>query len=54
MKIFKKYSQYFQNIRHPHRRFAPIILLPLFLAIVTGTVYQIVDLEIKIISSNRS
>jgi hypothetical protein len=53
MKFFKKYNQYFQDTRYVHRRFTLIILLPLLLATITGTVCQIVGLEIKIMSSNR-
>jgi hypothetical protein len=44
MTASKKRSQYFQDIRHLHRTLAPIMLLPLLLTLVTGTLYQIVDL----------
>lgn len=44
MTTSKKRSQYFQDIRHLHRALAPIMLLPLLLTVITGTVYQIVDL----------
>lgn len=43
----KKRNQYFQNIRHLHRALAPIMLLPLLLTAITGTIYQIVDLVSK-------
>lgn len=43
----KKRSQYFQDIRHLHRTLAPIMLLPLLLTVITGTIYQIVDLAGK-------
>lgn len=43
----KKRGQYFQDIRHLHRTLAPIMLLPLLLTVITGTVYQIVDLAGK-------
>lgn len=36
-----------QDIRHLHRTLAPIMLLPLLLTAITGTVYQIVDLAGK-------
>jgi hypothetical protein len=38
------HCHYFQDIRHIHRLLAPIIVLPLLLTILTGTVYQVVDL----------
>ena len=38
------HSHYFQNISHLHHILAPIMLLPLLLTTITGTVYQIVDL----------
>ena len=38
------HSHYFQDIRHLHRILAPIMLLPLLLTTITGTVYQVVDL----------
>jgi uncharacterized iron-regulated membrane protein len=44
MSTSKKRSQYFQDIRHLHRTLAPIMLLPLLLTAITGTIYQIVDL----------
>ncbi len=40
----KKRTHYFQDIRHVHRTLAPIMLLPLLLTVITGTIYQIVDL----------
>ncbi len=43
----KKRNQYFQDIRHLHRTLAPIVLLPLLLTVITGVVYQIVDLAGK-------
>ncbi|HEY9642747.1 MAG TPA: PepSY domain-containing protein [Coleofasciculaceae cyanobacterium] len=43
----KKRSQYFQDIRHLHRILAPIMVLPLLLTVITGTVYQMVDLAGK-------
>lgn len=43
----KKRNQYFQDIRHLHRILAPIMLLPLLLTTITGTVYQIADLAGK-------
>jgi len=43
----KKRNQYFQDIRHLHRTLAPIMLLPLLLTVMTGTVYQIADLAGK-------
>ncbi len=43
----KKRNQYFQDIRHLHRTLAPIMLLPLLLTVITGVVYQIVDLAGK-------
>ena len=43
----KKRNQYFQDIRHLHRTLAPIMLLPLLLTVITGVVYQIVDLADK-------
>jgi hypothetical protein len=33
-----------QDIRHLHRTLAPIMLLPLLLTLLTGTIYQIFDL----------
>jgi hypothetical protein len=47
MTASKKRSQYFQDIRHLHRTLAPIMLLPLLLTAITGTVYQIADLAGK-------
>ena len=47
MTISKNHSHYFQNISHLHSTLAPIMLLPLFLTTITGTVYQIVDLAGK-------
>jgi hypothetical protein len=44
MATSKKRSQYFQDIRHLHRTLAPIMLFPLLLTLITGIVYQIVDL----------
>ncbi len=44
MTASKKRGQYFQDLRHLHRMLAPIMLLPLVLTAITGTVYQIVDL----------
>jgi hypothetical protein len=38
------HSHDFQNISHLHRLLAPIMLLPLLLTTITGTVYQVVDL----------
>lgn len=40
----KKRNQYFQDLRHLHRTLAPIMLVPLLLTAITGTIYQIVDL----------
>ncbi len=40
----KKRNHYSQDIRHLHRTLAPIMVLPLLLTLLTGTVYQIVDL----------
>ncbi|MEH1868965.1 MAG: hypothetical protein V7K69_28775 [Nostoc sp.] len=40
----KNHSHYFQYISHLHSTLAPIMLLPLLLTTITGTVYQIVDL----------
>jgi len=42
-----KQNKYFQDIRRFHRTLAPIMLLPLLLTTITGTVYQIVDLAGK-------
>ncbi|MEI6443727.1 MAG: hypothetical protein WCO29_11535 [Nostocales cyanobacterium ELA583] len=47
MTISKNHSHYFQDISHLHSTLAPIMLLPLFLTTITGTVYQIVDLAGK-------
>jgi uncharacterized iron-regulated membrane protein len=47
MTASKKHSQYFQNIRRLHRKVAPIMLFPLLLTAITGTVYQIGDLAGK-------
>jgi|AGSF01.1.fsa_nt_gi hypothetical protein len=47
MTTAKNNSQYFQDIRHLHRTLAPILLLPLLLTTITGTIYQIVDLAGK-------
>ncbi|MGB8691571.1 MAG: PepSY domain-containing protein [Microcoleus sp.] len=47
MTTTKNNSHYFQNISHIHRTLAPIMLLPLLLTTITGTVYQIVDLAGK-------
>jgi uncharacterized iron-regulated membrane protein len=47
MTTTKNNSHYFQDIRHLHRTLAPIMLLPLLLTTITGTVYQIVDLAGK-------
>ena len=44
MTTSKKRNQYFQDLRHLHRTLAPIMLLPLLLTVITGTVYQIADL----------
>ncbi|WP_071527319.1 hypothetical protein [Nodosilinea nodulosa] len=44
MSTSKKRSQYFQDIRHLHRILAPIMVLPLLLTLITGTLYQIADL----------
>jgi hypothetical protein len=46
MTTAKKHS-YFQNVRRLHRGLAPIMLLPLLLTVMTGTVYQIGDLAGK-------
>jgi hypothetical protein len=43
MTIAKKH-RYFQNIRHLHRTLAPMMVLPLLLTVMTGTIYQIFDL----------
>jgi hypothetical protein len=47
MTTTKKRNQYFQNLRHLHRLLAPIMLLPLLLTLITGTIYQIFDLAGK-------
>ncbi|QSJ16167.1 hypothetical protein JYQ62_31140 [Nostoc sp. UHCC 0702] len=47
MTTSKKNSKYFQAIRRFHRTLAPIMLLPLLLTAITGSVYQIVDLAGK-------
>jgi hypothetical protein len=47
MTTAKKNSQYFKDIRHLHLILAPIMLLPLLVTTITGTVYQIVDLAGK-------
>jgi uncharacterized iron-regulated membrane protein len=44
MAASKKHGHYFQNIRHLHRTLAPIMLFPLLLTVITGTIYQMVDL----------
>lgn len=44
MTTSKKRNQYFQDIRYLHRTLAPIMLLPLLLTLITGTIYQIADL----------
>ncbi|MFW9260861.1 hypothetical protein [Nostoc sp. CALU 546] len=44
MTTAKNNSHYFQDIRHLHLILAPIVLLPLLITTITGTVYQIVDL----------
>lgn len=33
------------RIRHLHRLLAPVMLLPILLTLITGSVYQIVDLS---------
>lgn len=35
---------YQARIRHLHRLLAPVMLLPILLTLITGSVYQIVDL----------
>ena len=47
MTTSKKRGQYFQDLRHLHRKLAPFMLLPLLLTLITGTVYQILDLAGK-------
>ncbi|QLE49193.1 hypothetical protein FD724_14550 [Nostoc sp. C057] len=47
MTTSKNHSHYFQDINHLHSTLAPIMLLPLLLTTITGTVYQIVDLAGK-------
>jgi hypothetical protein len=47
METTKKRNQYFKYIRQLHRIFAPIMLLPLLLATITGITYQILDLAGK-------
>lgn len=41
MTVTKQNAQYFKSIRHLHRLIAPIMMLPLLLTAITGTVYQI-------------
>lgn len=43
----KQSTKYFQAIRRLHRLVAPIMLLPLLLTAITGTIYQIGDLSGK-------
>jgi hypothetical protein len=43
----KQSAKYFQAIRRLHRLVAPIMLLPLLLTAITGTIYQIGDLSGK-------
>jgi uncharacterized iron-regulated membrane protein len=43
----RKRGQYFQDIRHLHRKLAPIMVLPLLLTLITGIVYQLLDLAGK-------
>jgi hypothetical protein len=47
MTTSKQNAQYSQSIRRLHRLIAPIMLLPLLLTTITGTVYQILDLAGK-------
>ncbi|MEA5573700.1 hypothetical protein [Calothrix sp. UHCC 0171] len=47
MTTTKNHSHYFQNISHLHSILAPIMLLPLLLTTITGTIFQIVDLAGK-------
>jgi hypothetical protein len=47
MTATKQNAQYFKSIRHLHRLIAPIMMLPLLLTAITGTVYQILDLAGK-------
>jgi uncharacterized iron-regulated membrane protein len=47
MTAAKKQQQYLQNLRRLHRILAPIMVLPLLLTAITGTIYQIVDLSGK-------
>ncbi len=47
MTTSKNHSHYFQDISHLHHIVAPIMLLPLLMTTITGTVYQIVDLAGK-------
>ena len=47
MTTSKNHSHYFQYISHLHSILAPIMLLPLLLTTITGTIFQIVDLAGK-------
>jgi uncharacterized iron-regulated membrane protein len=40
----KKRNSYLHQVRRYHRFLAPIMLLPLLLTLVTGSIYQLVDL----------
>ncbi len=53
MNISRKHRQYFLDVRHLHRKLLLVMFLPLLLAVITGAIYKIVDLEVKIMSSNR-
>jgi hypothetical protein len=47
MTTSKQNAQYSQSIRRLHRLIAPIMVLPLLLTAITGTVYQLLDLAGK-------
>lgn len=44
MTMPRKRNSYFHHVRRYHRILAPIMVLPLLLTLVTGSVYQLVDL----------
>jgi uncharacterized iron-regulated membrane protein len=44
MTELKKRNSYLHRLRHFHRILAPIMVLPLLLTVVTGSLYQMVDL----------
>lgn len=47
MTVSKNRNHYLQNVRHFHRTLAPIMLLPVLLTLITGTIYQMFDLAGK-------